>query len=198
MTSHIRIAAITAALVAGFSLTALTQASASTVIGQTAAFNCAQAANARNPLLPYALHDALATCDQAMTGRLSDKDRIATQINRGILEAAAGEPGAAIADYNAALVAKPDMADVYINRGSAYLHAANYESARADFDRAISLGTRNAALAYYDRGMANEKSGKVQDAYHDYKQALALSPDFQPAMTELARFQVVNPRFASN
>jgi tetratricopeptide (TPR) repeat protein len=82
------------------------------------------------------------------------------------------------------------MANIYINRGSALLRMARYEEARADFDRALSLGTDQPTLAYFCRGMAQEKLGALAAAYSDYKKAQSLSPDFKPAGIELARFQV--------
>ena len=104
----------------------------------------------------------------------------------------------AISDYNNAISRQPEQANAYIDRGSALLRVGRVDEARADFDHAISLHSPDVALAYYNRGMANEKLGNVRDAYRDYKQALTLSPKFQLAAEELARFQVVSARVASN
>ncbi len=46
-----------------------------------------------------------------------------------------------------------------------------FEQARADFDRAIAMGTSQPTLAYFNRGMANEKLGALTAAYRDYKKA---------------------------
>jgi len=37
----------------------------------------------------------------------------------------------------------------------------------------------------------DEASGDTLAAYHDYRRAQELAPDFKPASLELARFQVV-------
>ena len=54
----------------------------------------------------------------------------------------------------------------------------------------IPRPTDNPTLAYFSRGMAQEKLGSLTAAYRDYRQAQSLSPDFKPAAVELARFQV--------
>jgi len=133
----------------------------------------------------------------ALDGMLSKSNRTATLANRGLLEAAADRTGDAVADFNAALARNPALADVYVNRGAALLRAGHYVEARADFDRALNLKTSNAAVAYLDRGMAQEKNGDIAAAYRDYKQALQISPDFEPAKVELARFHVASDRVAS-
>jgi len=91
-----------------------------------------------------------------------------------------------------------NMSEAYIGRGLALLRTERYEQARADFDRALALGTGNAHIAYFDRGVAQERAGNIAAAYRDYKQALAIAPDFRPASDELSRFRVVDKRVAQN
>jgi tetratricopeptide (TPR) repeat protein len=189
---------VAATLIGGFLSVATSVAMADERLGESAANNCAQAANSHNDLLPFAARGALASCDAAINGHLTAKGRTAALINRGIVEAAAGKIDMAISDYNDVISRRPELASVYIDRGSALLRVSRVDEARADFDHAISLHSPDVAVAYYDRGMANEKLGNVHDAYHDYKQALSLSPNFRLAADELARFQVVSPRVASN
>jgi tetratricopeptide (TPR) repeat protein len=166
-------------------------------IGQTPASACFKAAamvSRTGTALPGALRkDALVNCEQALGEKLTPKDRIATLVNRGTIESASGDIGASLADYDAALTINPNTADIYINRGSALLRAARYEEARNDFDKALALGPTNAYVAYFDRGMAQEKSGNITAAYADYKQAAALAPDYKPAKAVLARFQTARP-----
>lgn len=178
---------------------------ATTMLGDTPAIACAKAAAAETPNANFSeptRRDALAQCDAALSdkigaGKITGQDRTATLANRGIILAAAGDVSAALDDYNAALERDPSLTNAYINRGSALLRASRYAEARADFDRAIAMGTNQPTLAYFNRGMANEKLGALTAAYRDYKKAQSLSPDFAPATAELARFQVTS-RVAAN
>lgn len=173
---------------------------ATTMVGDTPTITCAKAAAAETPGAQFSQptrRDALANCNAALADKIGEQDRTATLINRGIILAAAGEVNAALNDYNAALERDPSVTNTYINRGSALLRTGRFEEARADFDRAITMGTNQPTLAYFNRGMANEKLGALTAAYRDYKKAQSLSPDFKPASIELTRFQVVN-RVAAN
>ena len=51
-------------------------------------------------------------------------------------------------------------------------------------------------VAYFNRGEAQEASGNLVAAYHDYRKAQELAPNFQPASQELARFSVTERRVA--
>ena len=163
-------------------------------IGLTPAAGCFQAAatasHTGSALSKIPLRDALAGCTEALADKLRPEDRVATLVNRGTIEAAAGDTDKALADYDAALALRPGMADIYIDRGAVLMRALRYEDARADFDKALSLGVNRAYIAYFDRGMAHEKSGNAAAAYLDYKHTLALAPDFQPAKDELSRFRI--------
>jgi tetratricopeptide (TPR) repeat protein len=166
-----------------------------TRIGQTPAIDCFNAANKvshTGAALPDVLRNhAMSSCAEALTEKMTAKDRIATLVNRGTIEAASSDLDSAITDYNTALALNPKMADIYIDRGSALMRAARFEDARADFNTALSLGPTNTYIAYFDRGMAQEKMGDIKAAYQDYKQAASLAPDYQPAKAELSRFQTV-------
>jgi Tfp pilus assembly protein PilF len=143
-----------------------------------------------NALPEFLNNTAMASCNDALASKLMVKDRVATLVNRGTLEAAALNIDAALADYDAALALRPQMADVHLDRGAALMRADRYDQARAEFDKALAMGTKSAHIAYLDRGMAEEKSGDVSAAYRDYKQALVVNPNFQEARAELSRFQV--------
>ena len=83
-----------------------------------------------------------------------------------------------------------------MGRGLAMLRASRYDDARADFTRAIDLRTADLHIAYFNRGEAQEAAGDLVAAYHDYRKAQELAPDFKPANLELARFQVSARRVA--
>jgi tetratricopeptide (TPR) repeat protein len=166
--------------------------------GQTVQEDCFRAAEAqaRAPLSQRSLANGIAACNVALTGDMSQLARAGTLVNRGILEAATGNDDAAITDFNAGLARDRNLAAGYMNRGVALLRAARYDEARADFDSAITLGTADLHVAYFNRGEAQEASGNLLAAYHDYRKAQELAPDFKPASLELARFQVTERRVA--
>src|SRR5882757_9601223 len=171
-----------------------------TVIGKGQTVDCFQAGAkaSRDALHMVDRNDALASCNVALADKILAKDSTATLINRGLIETSMGEAEKAIADYDAALARDANMAEAYIGRGLTLLRAERYEAARADFDQALALGTADAHIVYFDRGVAQEKVGNITAAYHDYKQALAVAPDFKPASDELSRFHVVDKRVATS
>jgi len=166
--------------------------------GQTVQEDCFRAAQtqARTSLTERELRLGLAACDAALTRDMSQLARAGTLVNHGILQAAAGRTDAAIADFDAGLARDPGLSAAYMNRGGVFLKAGRYNEARADFDRAIDLGTADMHVAYFNRGEAQEASGNLVAAYHDYRKAQELAPDFKPASLELARFQVTQRRVA--
>ena len=165
--------------------------------GRTVQEDCFRAAASQAPLSERSLNNGIAACNAALSGDLSQLARAGTLVNRGILEAAAGRDAAAIADFDAGLARDPGMVAAYMNRGSAMLRAARYDEARADFNHAIDLGTADMHVAYFNRGEAQEALGNLVAAYHDYRKAQELAPDFKPASLELARFQVHERRVAN-
>jgi tetratricopeptide (TPR) repeat protein len=188
------------AAAAAIALFAAAPANAASVMsaGRTIQEDCFRAAQsqARAPLPERMLGKAIAACNMALSGDLSQLARAGTLVNRGILEAAAGQSDTAVADFNEGLARDPNLTAGYMNRGSVLLHLARYDEARADFDRAIDLNAPDLHVAYFNRGEAQEASGNLVAAYHDYRKAQELEPGFKPAGQELARFQITRRRVA--
>ena len=156
-----------------------------TVIGTGMASSCYQAAEfGGDP------RSGVVTCTNALDETLSVYDRAATYVNRGILEARNDELKVSLADYDAGLKLRPDLAEAYIDRGNTFISVHRYAEALQDIDKGISLGARQLEVAYYDRAMAREGVGDVAGAYRDYKKALELQPDFALAADQLKRFTV--------
>lgn len=169
-------------------LAATPVAGAVTVLGNSSARLCYEAAESRsNPSM-----NVIRTCDQAMRDEgLSQYEQVATLVNRGILKARLGNVDEAIVDYDAALDRDPNEPEAYLNKGFALLHLPDAaQQARPMFDTALEKRTRKPALAYYGRAVANELSGQVRAAYEDYRQASLLDPKWQDPKADLARFQV--------
>ncbi len=159
---------------------------------------CSNAAAQVNTISRFTLKNSIPHCDAALADALSQNERAATLVNRGILEAAAGDDRSAKADYDAALARNPRLAQAFMNRGMILLREERYQEARADFDQALTLGVANPHVAYFNRASAREAMGDLTAAYYDYRKAQELAPDFHPARMELTRFQVVPRRTADS
>jgi tetratricopeptide (TPR) repeat protein len=83
----------------------------------------------------------------------------------------------AIADYDSAIKLKPDLAEAYNDRGTAYAHRDNYHLALADYDKAIELKP-GYAMAYYNCGIIYAHKGEYARAIADYNRAIELKPDY--------------------
>jgi len=166
-------------------------AAAVTVIGNSSARTCYLSAENRARTGPSSLDD----CDIALAGEnLTNADRVATHVNRGILKLRMGRTDAAIADFDQAIALDANEAEAYLNKGMALLKVdQGWEQALGLFDTALSKQTSKPEVAYYGRGVANEMAGKIRAAYQDYRQASALAPDWADPKTELARFTVRQP-----
>ncbi len=157
------------------------------VIGGGNAELCYQAADTGQSPLDYMVY-----CDEALAGALSNTDRAATYVNRGVLKLAINSIDGASADFNASIGLNNKLGEAYVDRGATLIAKKQYAEALADINMGLMLGTKEAHLAYYDRAMADEALGNLQAAYDDYRKALSLQPDFAPASDELKRFKVVD------
>ena len=168
-------------------LAALPASAAVTVLGPGIAQSCYRAAEFNTD--PDA---GIASCTTALKEQaLTQTDRAATYVNRGILRARNGDADGALADYDNGLRINPQLAEGYVDRGATYIAVKRYKEALADIDKGLSLGTKKAYIAYYDRAIVREALGDIKGAYEDYKQAVELAPDFALAIQQLQRFKVV-------
>jgi tetratricopeptide (TPR) repeat protein len=133
-----------------------------------------QASN--NLFLP---NDALASCTRALEqGTLRSNDRAATLVNRGIVQVALKRYQSALEDYTAAMQVNPALPEAYVSRGNLWFLAQDFAAAIADYDKALSLGLGRAHIAWFNRGLAQERLGNRDTALRDYQQALQLQPDW--------------------
>jgi len=138
------------------------------------------------------LKTGLAYCDEALSDDVM-LHRGQLLVNRGIIKFAMDDSQGALTDFNAALNADPQLGDGYINRAALLISFGRYQEARGDVDRALQLGAVNIPVAYYNRGVIEDETGDYKAAYRDYKQALALKPDYAAAARELLRFKLAPP-----
>lgn len=117
--------------------------------------------------------------------------RAQTFVNRGIIRYDMGDGHGALTDFDIALTNNPNLGDAYLNRALVLIAQKRPGDALAAINEGIALGATNLQLAYYSRGEIEDDAGQYDAAYRDYKQALAVKPDFAPAERQLARFKVV-------
>ncbi|MFC3711970.1 hypothetical protein ACFOMD_05275 [Sphingoaurantiacus capsulatus] len=138
--------------------------------------------------------EAFENCDRALSEQaLSVRDRAATLVNRGILYMRKKEHAAAIADYEAAIRLKTDLAEAYVNKGIALVHVGGRDGEAVNFlSQGLDLNPVRPEVAYYTRGVANEALGRTRAAYDDYRQAAALKPGWAEPQKQLKRFSLVS------
>jgi tetratricopeptide (TPR) repeat protein len=157
------------------------------VIGSGPAQICYQAADAGASPSDY-----LTYCSQALAGALSEADRAATYVNRGVLRLAMNDNDAAATDFSAGLAINANLGEGYVDLGATMIAKKHYGDAIRNIDKGLALGTKKPHLAYFDRAVADEALGNLQGAYDDYHHALILKPDFTAASDELTRFKIVD------
>ncbi|MDO9489892.1 MAG: hypothetical protein Q7J32_16075 [Sphingomonadaceae bacterium] len=159
-----------------------------TVIGSGLARICYEAAESGR-----ATADGFESCDRALSEQaLNVRDRAATFVNRGILNMRERRISDAIADYERAIRLKSDLAEAYVNKGIALVHAGGRDSEAVNLiSRGLDLNPVRPEIAYYTRGVANEALGRTRAAYDDYRQAAALKPEWAEPKNQLKRFSVV-------
>ncbi len=127
-------------------------------------------------------------CTNALlTENLRIRDKAATYINRGILYVALEEYQSAIRDYATAKKLYPEFGAIYVNRGNLFFLGESYDSAISEYNKALGLGLKEDYVAHLNRGMAYEKLGRLYDAEADYRQAIALAPEWNIAKSKLER-----------
>ena len=135
--------------------------------------------------------DSVDLCTRALeTDILTEHDRAATYVNRGVIYIGRNQGDPAIEDFDRAIKILPDIGEAHVNRGAALMLMRRYSEAIKDITKGIELNTRQPEKAYYDRGLSREMVDDVRGAYADYMQAQALKPDWDMPAHELTRFKV--------
>jgi len=184
---RIRSLPVIAAVCGTFVCVASAADAAITVLGDSQAHNCFEAAEFGGKV-----EEGIATCDGALNGApMSVSDRAATLINRGILKSRANDSQGALADYNSGLALDANLGEGYVDRGATYIVLNNFDAALQDIDKGIAMGANKLEIAYYDRAIVDEARGDIRAAYEDYRKAITLQPDFPLAQDALSRFKVV-------
>ena len=174
------------AAIAGLALTAGMAKASVTVIGGGLAEACA-----KGTLRGVSTRQLEQQCTQALEEELlSPRDKAGTFVNRGIIKMRRGEMAAALSDFDLAIHYKPQLGEIYVNRGAALVGEHRYADGLADLNKGLKLGVEEPAKAYYNRALAYEGLDDVKSAYFDYQKAVELSPEWDAPKQQLVRFHV--------
>lgn len=125
-------------------------------------------------------------CDAALAGQaLTRRDRLATYVNRGVVNNRARRLTEALADFSAALDADPTLGEAWLNRGNARFLAGQYDLAVADYEKSLDASLSKPWVAWYNIGLAREAQKDARAARTAYERALEINPDFGPAKNKL-------------
>ena len=132
--------------------------------------------NCNSMLVAQEYDKAIILCDIRLQSEdLTDEQRAAAFVNRGLAYFAKGEDDHALADYDRAIQLKPDFDSAYVRRGLAYHDRGEYGRAIADFDEAIRLRPESAD-ARDGRASAAYQNGDYGDALRDLDWLVAQKP----------------------
>ncbi|WP_419815947.1 tetratricopeptide repeat protein [Glacieibacterium sp.] len=162
-------------------------AASAAIIGSGYGHDCYIAAR-----LGHGGRGGLEACNKAIELEAqSHQERAATFVNRGIVRMQSNELVGAIADFDAAIRARPETAEAYINKGIAVFHLGGRDhDAIQLLTQGIERSPEQPEVAYYVRGIANEQIGEMRNAYEDYSRAAALKPGWAEPISQLQRFSV--------
>ena len=173
---------------AAIALPAASATAAVTVIGDSQAASCYHSAE-RAQLGD----DSVDECSAALSeGGLTDRDIVATRVNRGILHMLRHEDVLATQDFDSAATLDPREPEAYLNKGLLRLRQGNGTDALPLIAQAMDYRTARPELAFYARGVAHELNGDLRAAYADLKMAQWLSPRWAVPTQELARYRVIS------
>ncbi len=135
--------------------------------------------------------NSLQSCNRALTEEaLSPEDRVATHVNRGILQLRLARLSDANADFDTALEMDPKQAEAWLNKAILSARFGRSVDALPMVEKALEFNTKRPALAYFVRAMAHEDNGNIRAAYNDLQRARALEPKWAEPKIELKRFKV--------
>jgi tetratricopeptide (TPR) repeat protein len=128
-------------------------------------------------------------CNDALArDMLVGRNLAATYVNRAVVRTNAGRLEGALEDLERAESLRPEFGEIYASRGNVFFYQSSYEEALAEHDRGIKAGMKKLHAAHYNRGLALEQLGRIEEAKDAYRQSIALVPEFDLAKTRLSMF----------
>ncbi len=130
-----------------------------------------------------------APCDRSLEGEmLIGRDLAATYVNRAVVRTNARHMAAALTDLKRADSLRPELGEIYASRGNVFFYQDSFEEALAEYDRGIAAGMKKLHAAHYDRGLALERLGRINEAKEAFRRSIALAPEFKLAKVRLSLY----------
>jgi tetratricopeptide (TPR) repeat protein len=104
--------------------------------------------------------------------------------DRGVALMQAGRAQDALAEFDAAVTARPDDAGAWSNRGAALIALAREDAALDSLERALALDP-GSAEAHSNRGLLLVRRGRLDAALDSARRAVALRPDWSVGLCTL-------------
>ena len=95
----------------------------------------------------------------------------------------------AISTYNESIKIDPDDIWSWYNRGEAYTKLQQYDRAIVDFKKVIQLDPKRSFVAWNNLGKVYYQQQEYQQAIEAYNEALAIKPEYLPALIGLGNTQ---------
>jgi len=109
------------------------------------------------------------------TDAIKNYPSVEAYLGRGVAYANAGNPEAALEDYNNAVRIEPSYVDIYKNKGNLYMETGDKEKALEEYEKAARINPQYGDI-FTNRGNVYLSSGRVDKAIEDYSTAIKLSP----------------------
>ena len=133
----------------------------------------------------------ISKCKMALRDpHLSKADEAATHVNLGILMMRAKNFSQAREQYDQAIKMQPKLAEAYINYAANLIYMGDFQAAITASNKGIELGTNKMPEALFNRAMAYDNLKQYDEAYRDLKKALALKPNWGPALRAIDNYDV--------
>lgn len=151
----------------------------------------------QNPSITEAIL-TVQTPDEEATVREAEKPSESPSVSElydsGLQHLRAGDPTAAVEDFEAILSEKPHHFNALVNLARAEIQLEEYEEALSNVDKAISLDTTDAA-AWRVRGRVLQSWGETSDAISAYEKSIQLREDNPYAYNNLGLIYIQQGQF---
>ena len=143
-----------------------------TVVGSSDALICYKHAK-----YGYTTQSSVFTCLKAISDKaISKKDLDATRINLGIIYNNKSKPRLALEQFEIAFKNESMKAEVLLNQGNSLLLLKNYKGALEKYQASYENNLDDISAIYFNKGMAHEYLGNIDEAVSFYKKAVTLNP----------------------
>ena len=143
-----------------------------TVVGSSDALICYKHAK-----YGYTTQSSVFTCLKAISDKtISKKDLDATRINLGIIYNNKSKPRLALEQFEIAFKNEKMKAEVLLNQGNSLLLLKNYKGALEKYQASYENNLEDISAIYFNKGMAHEYLGNIDEAVSFYKKAVTLNP----------------------